>query len=201
MGEELKQDIGKSLSTGRAEFHANKRTDWETKWQTGNTQWDAGKPSPALIDLIENEETNKLIPEHGQGLVPGCGSGYDVVFLASKDRHMTGMDFSQTCVDKLVKHLSKDMSSPMITRNFLCAMEPYMRPAWAKKYAEIIQKDGVLITLMYPLDDHEGGPPFALNEQVYNELLSAHFDLIFIKDAVGHPSRIGKEKIAIWKRK
>jgi hypothetical protein len=29
--------------------------------------------------------------------------GYDVVFLANKDRHMTGMDFSQTCVDKLLK--------------------------------------------------------------------------------------------------
>lgn len=41
-----------------------------------------------------------------------------------------------------------------------------MRPAWADKYAEIIQKDGILITLMYPLDGHEGGPPFALNEQV-----------------------------------
>ncbi|KAK4513945.1 uncharacterized protein ATC70_005952 [Mucor velutinosus] len=204
MGEELKQDI-----------------DWESKWQTGNTQWDAGKPSPALIDLVENEETKKLIPEHGQGLVPGCGSGYDVVFLASKDRHMTGMDFSQTCVDKLVKD-HPDASAHnydficadfykfkapeegyvlAYDYTFLCAMEPYMRPAWAQKYAEIIQKDGILITLMYPLDNHEGGPPFALNEQVYSELLSAHFDLVFIKDAVGHPSRIGKEKIAIWKRK
>ncbi|CAO3656328.1 unnamed protein product [Mucor fragilis] len=204
MGEELKQGI-----------------DWEDKWQTGNTQWDAGKPSPALVDLIENEETKKLIPEHGQGLVPGCGSGYDVVFLASKDRHMTGMDFSQTCVEKLVKDhpdasahnydficadfykfkAPEEGYALAYDYTFLCAMEPYMRPAWADKYAEIIQKDGILITLMYPLDGHEGGPPFALNEQVYNELLSAHFDLVFIKDAVGHPSRIGKEKIAIWKRK
>lgn len=29
--------------------------------------------------------------------------GYDVVFLANKDRHMIGMDFSQTCVNKLLK--------------------------------------------------------------------------------------------------
>lgn len=49
--------------------------DWESLWKEGNIKWDAGKPSPALIALFENQETRSLIPEHGQGLVPGCGSG------------------------------------------------------------------------------------------------------------------------------
>lgn len=53
-----------------------------------------------------------------------------------------------------------------INDSFLCAMEPRLRPAWAARFSEIIKKDGVLITLMFPLDDHEGGPPFALSEQV-----------------------------------
>lgn len=44
-------------------------------WKDGFTLWDAGKPSPALVALFENDETRSLIPEHGQGLVPGCGSG------------------------------------------------------------------------------------------------------------------------------
>lgn len=35
----------------------------------------------------------------------------------------------------------------------------------------------------------------------YKDLLSPNFDLLYIKDAEGHPSRIGREKIAIWKRK
>ncbi|KAI8066017.1 S-adenosyl-L-methionine-dependent methyltransferase [Thamnidium elegans] len=196
-------------------------TDWEKRWQEGNTQWDAGKPSPALTALFENEETRSLIPEHGQGLVPGCGSGYDVVFLANEKRHVTGMDLSKTCVDLLVKNY------PNATANnydfmcadfykfdapnggydlaydytFLCAMPLNLRPNWASRYSEIIKKDGVLITLMYPIDEHEGGPPFAVNEQLYKDLLSSNFDLLYIKDAEGHPSRIGKEKIAIWKRK
>ncbi|KAG1122003.1 hypothetical protein G6F42_011890 [Rhizopus arrhizus] len=169
-------------------------------------------------DIFENEETKKLIPEHGQGLVPGCGSGYDVVFLANKDRHMTGMDFSQTCVDKLLKD-HPDASAH--NYDFICAdfykfKAPEEGYVLAYDYTQVLHtmqlvsrraltfavvSYGVLITLMYPLDDHEGGPPFALNEQVYNELLSANFNLVFIKDAVGHPSRIGKEKIAVWKRK
>jgi hypothetical protein len=49
--------------------------DWEGLWQEGRTRWDAGKPSPALVKLFDDEETRSLIPEHGQGLVPGCGSG------------------------------------------------------------------------------------------------------------------------------
>jgi hypothetical protein len=50
-------------------------TDWEAKWEQGNTHWDKGKPSPALVSLFENGETKPLIPERGHALVPGCGSG------------------------------------------------------------------------------------------------------------------------------
>jgi hypothetical protein len=52
-------------------------------WKDGYTMWDAGKPSPALVALFENDETRSLIPEHGQGLVPGCGSG--TLFCAVKN--------------------------------------------------------------------------------------------------------------------
>jgi hypothetical protein len=34
----------------------------------------------------------------------------------------------------------------------------------------------------------------------YQDLLSPDFSLVYIKDAIGHESRIGREKIAIWKR-
>ncbi|KAI8078934.1 S-adenosyl-L-methionine-dependent methyltransferase [Gilbertella persicaria] len=195
--------------------------DWEKKWQEGQTGWDHGEASPALVALFEQEETRSLIPKHGRGLVPGCGSGYDVVFLASKDRHMTGMDFSQTCVDMLHKN-HPDASTQnydfvcadfykfqvpdggynlAYDYTFLCAMDLHMRPAWGKRYGEIIAKDGVLITLMFPLDVHEGGPPFTVSEELYHDLLDENFDLIYIKDAVGHSTRLGREKIAVWKRK
>jgi hypothetical protein len=45
-------------------------------------------------------------------------------------------------------------------------MDLHLRPSWGKRYKEIIAKDGVLITLMFPIDEHEGGPPFAVNEQL-----------------------------------
>lgn len=195
--------------------------DWDSMWKDKYTMWDAGEPSPALASLFKNEETRSLIPEHGQALVPGCGSGYDVVFLANKDRHATGMDLSKTCVDLLIKNhpnASADNYDFMCADffefdapnegydlaydyTFLCALPPTLRPKWAARYKEIIKKEGVLITLMYPIDGHEGGPPYALDEQIYKDLLADKFDLLYIKDAEGHQSRIGREKIAIWKRK
>lgn len=191
-------------------------TNQDSLWETGDTAWDAGKPSPALVDLFDNPDTCSLIPKHGQALVPGCGLGYDVVFLANENRHVTGMDLSPTCVDLLHKNHpnATDHNYQFICADFfkfdvpnegydlaydytfLCALPPDFRPAWAARYAQIIKKDGVLITLMFPIDTHECGPPFALNESLYKDLLSSNFDLLFIKDAQGHPSRIGKEKIA-----
>ncbi|KAI9363680.1 S-adenosyl-L-methionine-dependent methyltransferase [Pilaira anomala] len=160
--------------------------DWDGMWRNGQTLWDAGKPSPALTDLFEHDETRSLIPEHGQGLVPGCGSGYDVVFLANEKRHVTGIDLSKTCVDLLIKNhpnatadnydfMCADFYNFDIPKGgydlaydytFLCAMPLNLRPDWAKRYSEIIKKDGVLITLMFPIDGHEGGPPFAVDEQL-----------------------------------
>ncbi|KAF3557703.1 hypothetical protein F2Q69_00010610 [Brassica cretica] len=34
---------------------------------------------------------------------------------------------------------------------FFCAIEPEMRPAWAKSMYEVLKPEGELITLMYPL--------------------------------------------------
>lgn len=42
-------------------------------------------------------------------------------------------------------------------------METRIRPDWASRFSDIIATDGILITLMFPLDTYEGGPPFALS--------------------------------------
>ncbi|KAG0165598.1 hypothetical protein DFQ28_008533 [Apophysomyces sp. BC1034] len=195
--------------------------DWENLWATGNTGWDAGEASPALVKLISDEATRHLVPEKGHGLVPGCGAGYDVELLATKDRRMTGMDLSDTCVQNCLKiHPEAASKNYEIVKGdfykfeypsggytfaydytFLCAMPPTLRPDWAARYAEIIQPDGVLITLMYPLIEKEGGPPYSVSEQLYHDLLSPNFDLVYIADAVGHGPRVGREKISVWKRK
>ncbi|KAI9312796.1 S-adenosyl-L-methionine-dependent methyltransferase [Dichotomocladium elegans] len=190
--------------------------DWEKRWQIADTLWDKGRASPALVSFLKDH--GDLIPSQGIGLVPGCGAGYDVLLLSTPDRHMTGLDMSPTCIAKVKKDypegnydfICDDFYKFQIPQRgydlvydytFLCAMPPVMRPQWSSRMAEIIRPGGVLIALMYPLEEREGGPPFGLSEEVYMELLGDNFENIYLADARGHPNRIGREKMSVWKRK
>ncbi|KAK4225843.1 S-adenosyl-L-methionine-dependent methyltransferase [Podospora fimiseda] len=75
---------------------------WTALWDTNqNDLWDRGKPSPALIDLLEGEEGKLFIPSRKNDggrrlrvLVPGCGKGYDVVMLALHGFDVWGLEVS-----------------------------------------------------------------------------------------------------------
>ncbi|KAG0480723.1 hypothetical protein HPP92_011581 [Vanilla planifolia] len=54
---------------------------WERCWQEGRIPWDLGQTTPLITDLVQASK----LPE-GKVLVPGCGSGYDVVAMATPNR-------------------------------------------------------------------------------------------------------------------
>ncbi|ORX61561.1 S-adenosyl-L-methionine-dependent methyltransferase [Hesseltinella vesiculosa] len=152
--------------------------DWEERWRLGNTQWDYGVPSPALVKLVEEEETKKLIPSSGVGIVPGCG--YDVQFLATPTLRMIGLDNSKTAIETCHKihpdaaahnyefqevdffnyDFPADGYDLAYDYTFFCALHPTYRETWAKRYSELVKPGGTLVCLMFPLHDKEGGPPY-----------------------------------------
>ncbi|GAA6061617.1 hypothetical protein JCM10212_000959 [Sporobolomyces blumeae] len=187
---------------------------------------------PSLRELVEDKwhdvdgvEWSDLV-EGGKGkaLVAGCGRGYDAIYFASKGFDAVGMDLSPTAVERAKEHhaslsgapqnvtfqaadfFSFDLATPFSLAydfTFFCALPPSMRQRWGDRYAEVVRQDGVLITLEYPLDgDRQGGPPYSVSEQAYDEVLSPNFAKIYeavpTKQTQGHE---GREKIAVWKRK
>ena len=50
-------------------------TDWEARWQRNDTAWDRGESSPALQRWLDARRISERV------LVPGAGSGYEVVDL------------------------------------------------------------------------------------------------------------------------
>ncbi|KAI9479533.1 S-adenosyl-L-methionine-dependent methyltransferase [Zychaea mexicana] len=194
-------------------------TDWCKRWDNADTPWDKGQASPALVDLLTNHAD--LVPSKGQGLVPGCGSGYDVVLLATDELHITGLDMSSTCVRLCNEKLGSSSNGKydflcddfykfkipeggydiVFDYTFLCAMPPHMRPDWASRMAEIIKPGGTLVALIYPLKEKPLQPPFTVSVELYFELLSEHFDNVYLEEAKGHGSRLGEEKMSVWKRK
>ncbi|KAJ6371661.1 hypothetical protein OIU77_002052 [Salix suchowensis] len=83
---------------------------WESCWEQGLTPWDLGHPTPIILHLHQTGALPK-----GRALVPGCGSGYDVVAMACSERYVVGLDFSHTANEKAVELSSSSSNSSYFT--------------------------------------------------------------------------------------
>ncbi|KAJ2747188.1 hypothetical protein GGI20_000709 [Coemansia sp. BCRC 34301] len=198
---------------------------WFQNWDKGTTRWDKGGVSPALRELIEDKCWE--LPS-GQGIVPGCGRGYDVMFLARPGLCMVGADLSPLAVEaastlrdaagipaemadfQVMDFFNFDIPESRFQvaydYTFFCAIHPSMRAGWGERYAQILSPGAHLIALMYPLskaeEDRERGPPFLVSEDDYHCVLDDNFELIHIDPKCRtHDTRVGEEIITVWRRK
>ncbi|XP_006442040.2 probable thiol methyltransferase 2 isoform X1 [Citrus clementina] len=198
-------------------MHIESSGGWEKCWEEGLTPWDIGQPAPIIVHLHQSGALPK-----GRALVPGCGTGYDVVAMASPERYVVGLEISDIAIKKaeelssslpnakFVSFLKADFFTWCPTElfdlifdyTFFCAIEPEMRAAWAQKIKDFLKPDGELITLMFPISDHVGGPPYKVSVSDYEEVLHPMgFQATSIVDnklAIG--PRKGREKLGRWKR-
>ncbi|XP_019056498.1 PREDICTED: probable thiol methyltransferase 2 [Tarenaya hassleriana] len=190
---------------------------WEKTWEAGNTPWDLGEATPIVVHLSETGSLPK-----GRALVPGCGSGYDVVAMACPDRHVVGLDLSKTSIERSKKMFSSMPNSKYFSflaedfftwkppeqfdlifdYTFLTAFPPEMRPSWAKRVEQLLKPGGELITLMFPLDDRDGGPPYSISVSDYKKILiPLGFEVASIEDnKLAVRPRKGVEKLGRWKK-
>ncbi|KAI9089447.1 S-adenosylmethionine: halide ion methyltransferase [Phlyctochytrium arcticum] len=199
---------------------------WSRAWEASITPWDHGKAAPAFTDLIKSNEVPEL--SKGRALVPGCGSGYDVLLLAGTEGRdvAIGLDVSaaaKTVAEKLRdEHKISPSKAQFVTSDFfaynpsqpfdviydhtfLCALTPDLRAQWAEKMASLCVPGGHLVAYMYPLSDHEGGPPYALSEQIYRDLLGPHFEEIFVEEIYNtfetRQRQEYGERLSLWRRR
>lgn len=190
---------------------------WESCWSQSVTPWDLGEVTPIISELVRN---GGLPP--GRALIPGCGSGYDVAALATPDRHVVGIDISETAVARARKIASAGPSAKWVEfvctdffsytsaspfdlifdYTFFCALEPTIRPKWAAKMSELLSPGGELITIIYPVSDHEGGPPYAVSLKSYEEVLNPLnvVNTFYEENALSPSSRKGREFLGKWKK-
>ncbi|WCJ21820.1 S-adenosyl-L-methionine-dependent methyltransferases superfamily protein [Euphorbia peplus] len=213
----LKDQFNPQLNTMQLIVNANPSDGWERSWEQGLTPWDLGKPTPILLHLHRTGHLPK-----GRALIPGCGSGYDVVAIASPERHVTGLDISEKAIEK-AEELSSSLSnanyftflkadffswSPpqlfdlIFDYTFFCAIEPEMRIEWALRIQDLLKPDGELITLIFPIDDHVGGPPYKVSVSDYEKVLCPiGFKIVSLVDnELAVSARKGREMLGRWKR-
>jgi methyl halide transferase len=208
---------------------------WEEMWSGGlniGDRFDVGFVSPALRREIDENRIPK-----GTAFVPGCGRGYDVLALAAPDRKATGLELSTTAYQaahdyfQANKHLSKcpenvefrsgnffDEESSydfVYDYTFLCALAPVIREDWAKQMSKLVKKGGILMTLIFPINDErplDQGPPFPVTLSLLENLLIPvgfeKLQLEMLPSNLSHPNRDGQpggriqaaSGIGRWKR-
>jgi SAM-dependent methyltransferase len=74
---------------------------WQARFESGTTPWDRGAPHPRLVAAVASGE---LAP--CRILVPGCGAGHEVGFLAQHGFEVTGLDYAPAAVARARERLA-----------------------------------------------------------------------------------------------
>ena len=152
---------------------------WGERFLRGETPWDRGDVSPQLLQWLDSGE---LRPCHV--LVPGCGTGHEVVELARCGFNVTGVDYAPAALgiasDRLAQNELKatlveaDLLSWETTQPFdaiyeqtsLCALYPDVWVAYANKIQQWLRPGGQLFALFAQIHRPRGaqgfieGPPY-----------------------------------------
>ncbi|KAH6716505.1 S-adenosyl-L-methionine-dependent methyltransferase [Leptodontidium sp. MPI-SDFR-AT-0119] len=95
----------------------NQGSRWCALWQSNESDlWDRGKPSPPLIELVEQRgDIIQSRADNGRrkkALVPGCGRGYDVVMLAQHGFDAYGLEISTDAIAAAEAYSTSEMDAP-----------------------------------------------------------------------------------------
>ena len=69
--------------------------DWNDRYLHEDTPWDNGRPCAELQRVLDEH----IIPA-GPALEPGCGTGTNCVYLASRGFEPTGIDLSEAAIQR-----------------------------------------------------------------------------------------------------
>ncbi len=190
--------------------------DWERHYETDDLHWDLGKAAPPFVRLWQEKNISP-----GNVIVPGCGRGHEVLFLAERGFQVTAVDFSRGAVEFLTTALAKrafggrvlhqdffeldpeyDNSFDLLLEHtFFCAIGPAMRKQYVATAGRLLKSGSLLIGLFYETGEKDG-PPFNTTR---NDVVDNFFEQFTIEtlDKTRHSAerRQGKEWLGILRRK
>jgi len=190
--------------------------DWQRHYDEGDLGWDLGQVAPPFVTLFES---NLIVP--GKTLVPGCGRGHEVVYLAENGFDVTAVDYSVGAVNHLkavvekrqlntrILHMNffeldpayNEIYDLLIEQTFFCAISPEQRPMYVATVARALKKGGMLAGLFYHTGQ-EGGPPFNTTQDDIVKSFSDSFEIRELAQAKNSAEqRKDKEWLAILVKK
>ena len=189
--------------------------DWQRHYEENDLGWDLGQVAPPFVKLWQEEK----LPL-GKVLVPGCGRGHEVVFLAENGFDVTAIDFSSGAVTYLKNALKKrnlegrilhqdffslDESHEgvydlVLEQTFFCAISPKQRRDYVLNVSRILKPGGILVGLFYHTDE-QGEPPYNTTREDIEMHFSKKFEIQELdKTSLSAEQRKDKEWLGILKK-
>ncbi len=185
---------------------------WDLRYGARFAPWDAGRVPAQLRSLVAVSQGPRKV------LVPGCGSAWDVRFLAESGWDVLGIDFSPEALEAarpiLGPHAGRvrlhDFFAPIAEapfdvvyeRAFLCALPRRLWSAWAERVAGLIGRGGLLAGFFF-FAESDRGPPFPLHSRDDLDVLLDSSFARAVDEAVPDsiPVFAGRERWQVWERR
>ena len=178
---------------------------WSQRYEDGQTGWDIGYVSTPLKEYFD-QLTDKSLAI----LIPGCGNSYEAKYLLRHGfTNITLIDISAVLVERLQEKLQfyiedgncrvihqdffehEGQYDLIIEQTFLSAINPVMRPKYARQMYHLLEPAGKLVGVIFDFP-FEGGPPFGGTKEEYLTMFEPYFQpVIFERCTNSIPPRAG----------
>jgi cyclopropane fatty-acyl-phospholipid synthase-like methyltransferase len=188
--------------------------EWEARYQSGETPWEKGEPSPGLVDFLAARPD---LPR-GTVFVPGCGLGHDVRAWAGAGFTTVGCDLAPSAV-RLAREraTAAGVETDIRLGDFLadepfqsfdwvfehtlfCAIDPALRDDYVRALLRWLKPRGDYLAVNYLIPDTDG-PPFGTTRDELWRRFSPHFDLLEEWVPRSYSTRTGLELMLWWRRR
>jgi SAM-dependent methyltransferase len=149
---------------------------WQRRYREGETGWDLDGPCPVFVELLDSPLAP---PKEARVAFPGCGHGHDVKYFLDKGYDAVGFDFAVLPAGVPVESLDVFELGSSYPEGFdciveytcYCAIPPSLRVEYADSLRRALRPGGLLIALLFPVEEREGGPPFGIAEEEIHAVL------------------------------
>ena len=191
------------------------REDWESHYKNKDLRWDLNEVAPPFEHLWKKKNMRPC-----KTIIPGCGAGHEVIFLAKKGFNVTAVDYTDGAIKIIEKTLIDNNYSGevlqqdffkidckynekfdlMLEHTFFCAINPNMRQAYVETTKRLLKPGGYLVGLFYETNQ-EGGPPFNTSQEDIERYFCSSFKIESLdKTPYSVEQRRDKEWLAVLKK-
>ena len=166
--------------------------EWNERYKSEDTPWDRGEPAPPLVEYMNSHSLNDRI------IVPGCGSGSDVRFLAAQGCDVLGVDIAPRALQKARSYpLPSESKAHFEIHDFLdpnnelpsahfdtlfehtcfCAIEPTRRLDYVLSAKRLLKPNGRILAILFTDLKRSEGPPHPSTPEEIEELFIPDFEI------------------------